>query len=151
MHETFVSEVQLSDKGTIYLDYTLTKADIGTLIQIPPIYFDLNKSNMRPDAAIELDKIVKIMNENPTLVVELGSHTDCRASIAYNKALSGRRAKSSAKYVRSRITNPKRIYGKGYGESLLVNDCGCEGSVVSDCSEEEHQANRRTEFKIVGN
>ena len=91
------------------------------------------------------------MNDNPTLVVELGSHTDCRASMAYNRGLSSRRAKSSAKYISTRITDPKRIYGKGYGESQLVNDCGCEGSVVSDCSEEEHQANRRTEFKIVGN
>jgi len=151
LNETFVSEVALADKGTIYVDYALTKADIGTLIEIPPIYFDLNKSNIRPDAAIELDKIVKIMNDNPTLIVELGSHTDCRASKSYNKTLSSRRANSSAKYVRSRITNSKRIYGKGYGELLLVNDCGCEGSVVSDCSEEEHQANRRTEFKIVGN
>ena len=52
-------------------------------------------------------------------------------------------------YIKKRISNPSRIYGKGYGESQLVNDCGCEGSVVSDCSEEEHQANRRTEFKII--
>lgn len=151
LNETFVSEVKLADKGTIYVDYALTKADIGTLIEIPPIYFDLDKSKIRPDAAIELDKIVKIMNDNPTLVVELGSHTDCRASMAYNRGLSSRRAKSSAKYISTRITDPERIYGKGYGESQLVNDCGCEGSVVSDCSEEEHQANRRTEFKIVGN
>ena len=151
LNETFVSEVSLADKGTIYVDYALTKVDIGTLIEIPPIYFDLNKSNIRPDAAIELDKIVKIMNDNPTLVVELGSHTDCRATIAYNKTLSGRRAKSSAKYISSKISNPDRIYGKGHGESQLVNGCGCEGSIVSDCSEEEHQANRRTEFKIVGN
>ena len=114
-----------------------------------PIYFDLDKSNIRPDAAIELDKIVVIMNENPGIKIELGSHTDCRASYSYNMKLSDRRAKSSAKYIRERITNPERIYGKGYGESKLVNDCGCEGDVVSDCSEEEHQLNRRTEFVIV--
>ena len=64
-------------------------------------------------------------------------------------SLSQRRAVSSADYIKERISNPARIYGKGYGESQLVNDCGCEGNVVSDCSEEEHQANRRTEFKIV--
>ena len=86
-----------------------------------------------------------------SIKIELGSHTDCRASKAYNKSLSNRRAVSSAKYVQSRIDDPKRIYGKGYGESQLVNDCECEGAVVSDCSEEEHQANRRTEFKIVQN
>jgi len=64
-------------------------------------------------------------------------------------SLSKRRASSTMKYIRSKITNPKRIFGKGYGESQLVNDCGCEGNVVSDCSEDEHQENRRTEFKIV--
>src|SRR5690606_4154153 len=98
---------------------------------------------------LELDKIVAFMNENPTVVIELGSHTDCRASKSYNKALSNRRAISSANYIKERITNKKRISGKGFGESQLVNDCECEGTVVSDCSEEEHQANRRTEFKII--
>ena len=149
--ETYPAEVALEDNAKIQLDYYLTKAEIGSLIEINPIYFDLNKSNIRPDAAIELDKIVKIMNDNPNIVIELGSHTDCRASKAYNRSLSSRRAKSSAKYIQSKIDNSKRIYGKGYGESQLVNDCGCEGNVVSDCSEEEHQANRRTEFKIVKN
>lgn len=123
--------------------------DLTKLININPIYFDLDKSNIREDAAIELDKIVKVMNENPTMVIELGSHTDCRASKAYNESLSARRAKSSAAYIKKRISNPKRIYGKGYGESKLVNDCGCEGTVVSDCTEEQHQLNRRTEFIII--
>jgi outer membrane protein OmpA-like peptidoglycan-associated protein len=91
------------------------------------------------------------MNDNPTLVVELGSHTDCRATMKYNLSLSDRRAKASATYIKGRISNPKRIYGKGYGESNLVNDCGCEGELKSSCSEEEHQANRRTEFRIVKN
>ena len=85
------------------------------------IYFDLNKSNIRPDAAVELDKIVEVMNEYADMVVELGSHTDCRASKTYNRSLSDRRAKSSANYIRSRISKPERIYGKGYGESKLKN------------------------------
>ena len=89
------------------------------------------------------------MNENPDIKIELGSHTDCRSTRAFNKTLSAKRAKSSADYVKSRITNPGRIYGKGYGESQLVNECECEGNVVVECSEEEHQANRRTEFKVV--
>ena len=59
------------------------------------------------------------------------------------------RAKSSAAYIKSKITDPDRIYGKGYGESKLLNDCECEGSVKSDCSEEEHELNRRTEFKVI--
>ncbi len=151
--QTFVVDTTLGDQSHIQLDYLISPMEIGTdigaVFELNPIYFDLDKSNIRPDAAEELDKIVQIMKENPTLVIELGSHTDCRASKAYNRSLSSRRAKSSAKYIQSRIDNPKRIYGKGYGESQLVNDCGCEGNVVSDCSEEEHQANRRTEFKIV--
>lgn len=123
--------------------------DLANIIQINPIYFDVNKSDIRPDAQLELDKIVKIMNDNPTINIELGSHTDCRASKRYNLSLSDRRAKASAEYIKTRISDPSRIYGKGYGESKLVNDCGCEGRVKSDCSEEEHQANRRTEFRIV--
>lgn len=143
----------LGMEPVIQLEYKLKQLEIGDEIgaelALNPIYFDVDKSNIRPDAAIELDKIVKFMNENPTVVIELGSHTDCRASEAYNKALSNRRAVSSANYIKSRIKNSKRIYGKGFGESQLVNDCGCEGEIISDCSEEEHQANRRTEFKII--
>ena len=123
--------------------------DLAKLIDIKPIYFDLNKFNIRKDAAIELEKIVKVMNEYPTMVIELGSHTDCRASIAYNEKLSDNRAKASAAYIKSRIKNPERIYGKGYGESKLIVDCPCEGTVKSTCPEEEHQKNRRTEFVIM--
>jgi outer membrane protein OmpA-like peptidoglycan-associated protein len=124
-------------------------ADIAKIIQINPIYFDLAKSNIRPDAAKELDKIVKVMQENPTMTIELGSHTDCRSSKAYNMSLSDKRAKASAAYIVSKGITKNRIVGKGYGESKLINGCECEGKVVSTCSEEEHQANRRTEFLIT--
>lgn len=123
--------------------------DLGKVVNIKPIYFDLGKSNIRPDAAIELDKIIAVMNEYPTMVIELGSHTDCRGTVASNLKLSDLRAKSSAKYIQSKITNPSRIYGKGYGESRLLNNCACEGTKKSNCSEEEHQKNRRTEFIII--
>lgn len=115
------------------------------LIEVNPIYFDLGKSTIRPHAAIELDKIVKVMNENPTLEIELGSHTDSRGSSAANIKLSDARAKASAEYIKSRINNPERIFGKGYGESQLINKC--KDGVK--CSEEDHEMNRRTEFKIV--
>jgi outer membrane protein OmpA-like peptidoglycan-associated protein len=148
---------QLTKPGIIgvheELDLSLTKIeegmDLAKVFKINPIYFDVNKFNIRPDAAIELDKIIAIMNENPTLVVELGSHTDCRAPIAYNERLSDRRAKASAAYIKLKIKNTARIYGKGYGESQLITDCPCEGDVKSTCSDEEHQLNRRTEFKII--
>lgn len=115
---------------------------------LKPIYFDLDQYNIRPDAEIELKKVVKIMNDNPSMVVELSSHTDSRASESYNQILSDNRAKATLDYIKSRISNPARIYGKGYGESSLVNNCAGEGDVVSTCTEEQHQANRRTEFVI---
>lgn len=135
------------------LDLTLDKIDVGSdlakLIDIKPIYFDLGKYNIRKDAAVELEKIVKVMNENPNMVVELGSHTDCRGTAASNFKLSDNRAKSSAEYIKKKISNPERIYGKGYGESKLKNGCACEGTVKSTCTEAEHQENRRTEFIII--
>jgi len=124
-------------------------ADIAKVIEIKPIYFDLAKWNIRPDAAKELDKIVKVMNENPTMTIELGSHTDCRSSKTYNLSLSDKRAKASAAYIVSKGIDKARIVGKGYGESKLINGCVCEGNIKSTCSEEEHQANRRTEFIIT--
>ncbi len=146
---TFSKPGQYDVHSVLDLGMDAEVKDLTELVQINPINFDLNKYNIRPDAAKELDKIVEIMNKYPNMVVELGSHTDCRASIAYNAKLSDNRAKSSAAYIKARISNPSRIYGKGYGESRLLNDCACEGNVKSDCSEEEHQKNRRTEFKVI--
>jgi len=145
--------VVVTKPGEIKIPEALLKLeigmDLGKIVQINPIYFDLDKWNIRPDAAAELDKIVKLMKEYPNMVVELGSHTDCRASVAYNIKLSDRRAKSSASYIISKGINKSRIYGKGYGESQLVNGCECEGKYAVPCSEEQHQMNRRTEFVIV--
>ena len=118
-------------------------------IVINPIYFNLDKYNIRPDAKIELDKIVRLMTQYPNLTIELSSHTDCRASKKYNQVLSANRAKASLKYIRDRISNPSRIYGEGYGESRLANDCVCEPTNNSNCSDAQHQENRRTEFVIV--
>ncbi|MEN8119224.1 MAG: OmpA family protein [Bacteroidota bacterium] len=136
-------------EGEIRIEVELNKIEVGTdlgkIIDINPIYFDLSKWNIRPDAAIELDKIVKVMIENPEMIIELGSHTDSRGSTSSNLRLSDRRAKSSAKYIKERIPNPERIKGKGYGESQIINKC--KNGVR--CSEDEHQLNRRTEFKII--
>ena len=126
-------------------------ADLGKILKFNPdkIYFDVNKFNLRPDAETELNYIVKVMNDHPSMIVELGAYTDCRASEAYNQTLSDKRARASADYIKKRITNPKRISGKGYGETKLVNSCACEDKVVSNCTDEEHQKNRRTEFIII--
>lgn len=119
------------------------------LVNVNPIYFDLGKHKIRDDAKIELDKIIKIMNDNPTIQIELGSHTDCIASEKSNMKLSEKRAKASADYIKKGIKNPERITGQGYGETMLKVDCPCEGKIKSTCSDEEHQLNRRTEFVLI--
>ena len=124
-------------------------ADLGVILELKNIYFNLDKYNIRPDAAAELDKIAAIMNEYPDMIVQLSSYCDCRESKKYNQLLSDKRANASASYIKKKITKPERISGKGYGKSNILNSCTCDGDQVSDCSEEEHQINRRTEFKIV--
>ena len=138
-------EINLHDVLNVGLDKIDIGTDIGALIDIQPIYFDLGKYVIRPDAARELDKVVRIMQENPSLEIELGSHTDARGSASSNLRLSDKRAKASADYIVSQGIDALRIIGKGYGEATLLNRCG-DGVT---CSEDEHQQNRRTEFTIT--
>jgi outer membrane protein OmpA-like peptidoglycan-associated protein len=144
-----LGRINLAETLDLSMDKVSLDLDLASIIQINPIYFDLRKFYIRPDAAIELDKIVKVMNDNPSMQIELGSHTDCRGTIAFNNNLSDNRAKASVQYIQKRITNPKRIFGKGYGESQLKVNCPCDGEIISTCSDEEHQQNRRTEFVII--
>ena len=145
LNGTFKVEASLGVDSIIELTYLLDKKEIGTDLGPFMIYYNFDKYDIRDDAKVELDKIVKVMTDNPEVKIELGSHTDCRGSSSYNMRLSKKRAKSAADYISSRITNPSRITSKGYGESKLVNDCNCS----SKCSKEDHQVNRRTEFIIV--
>lgn len=138
-------QIDLHDVLNVRLDKIDIGMDIGAMANIQPIYFDLGRYNIRPDAAQELDKIVKIMNENPGIEIELGSHSDARGSANSNLSLSDKRAKSSVDYIVSQGISRDRIVGKGYGESQLLNRCA-DGVT---CSEEEHQQNRRTEFKVT--
>ena len=119
--------------------------DLAKVLKIENIYFDYDKANIRKDAAEQLAKIVAIMKEHPTMKVDVRLHTDSRGSDKYNLALSERRAKSTIKWIVSHGIKKNRITGKGYGETQLVN--GCANGVP--CTEEEHQANRRSEFIIV--
>lgn len=137
-------EINIGEGSGVSMAKIEKGTDIGKLVDLEPIYFDYGKYLIRPDAAVELDKIVKVMNENPNMTIELGSHTDARGSAAVNMKLSDNRAKASASYIKARITNPERITGKGYGESKLLNKC--KDGVK--CSEEQHALNRRTEFVI---
>jgi len=132
--------------GVIRKDLPLEKLILNKPIRLDNIYYDLAKWNIRSDAAKELDKLVLVLKDNPTIVIELSSHTDSRASDAYNMDLSDKRAKSAAKYIVEKGGIDKsRITGKGYGESMLINHCGNNVK----CTEQEHQENRRTEFKVL--
>lgn len=120
------------------------------IVQTVPIYYDLDKANIRPDAAKVLDdSILPLLVKYPKLRMELGSHTDCRSSFDYNKDLSQRRADSAVAYLVRKGINKNRLVAFGYGESSPVNDCKCEGAVKSNCSEAEHQKNRRTTIKTL--
>lgn len=114
-------------------------------VDINPIYFDFDKHNIRPDAAIELDKVVAIMNAHLELIIESGSHTDARGNDRYNLELSARRAAATVTYIISKGIDAQRITSQGYGETKLTNKC----SNGIPCSKETHQLNRRTEFLII--
>ena len=126
-------------------NFELDEVIIEKPIVMENIYYDLNKWFIRPDAAIELDRLAQLMNDNPTLLIELSSHTDSRAGDQYNLILSDKRAQAAVEYIISKGIEAKRLRWKGYGESMLINHC--ENNVV--CTEEEHQKNRRTEFKAI--
>ena len=120
--------------------------DVVLLADLEIIYFDLDKSNIRHDAALELDKVVNLMNKYPGMVIRLESHTDSRANDQYNISLSNRRAKSTYEYIISNGIDVSRITKyEGFGETQLVNKC----SNGVKCSKDEHQLNRRTEFIII--
>ncbi|CAA9194907.1 Peptidoglycan-associated lipoprotein [Flavobacterium bizetiae] len=119
--------------------------DLGKCFGIKMIYFDLDKSNIRMEAALDLEKILDVLNNNPTMKLDIRSHTDSRATHAYNQALSNRRAKSTIDWLVKNGVAKNRLTGKGYGETQLVNRC----SDGVPCTEEEHQMNRRSEFIIL--
>lgn len=117
----------------------------GTVIVLENIYYDFNKSSIRSGAARELDALVELMQQYPSMEIEMIAHTDARGSSKYNLDLSLRRAESAKRYLQSRGLAGERIKTFGYGESQPRNRC--EDGV--ECTEEEHQYNRRTEVKIV--
>ena len=113
------------------------------------ILYDVNKFDIREDAALELDRLVTLMKSHLGLRIELSAHTDCRGSDKYNLALSEKRASAAVDYLVKEGIDAVRLVPKGYGETKPVNKCDCtvkNGEIFSD---EEHQQNRRTEIKIL--
>jgi len=135
---TLIQEVtNITLDTTIILDQLV----LDRSIVLENIYYDLDKAEIRPDAAVELDKLVQILKDNPAIKIELSSHTDDRSSDQYNQDLSQRRAQSAVDYIVSQGIAEDRLVAKGYGESQLI--------IKNASTEEEHQTNRRTEFKVI--
>lgn len=136
-------EELIQDITNVTLDTTivLEQLVLEKAIVLENIYYDLDKAEIRPDAAVELDKLVKILEDNPTIKIELSSHTDSRSSDAYNQDLSQRRAESAVEYLVSQGIERERMVAKGYGETQLI--------IENATTEEDHQINRRTEFKVT--
>ncbi|MEL6862892.1 MAG: OmpA family protein [Bacteroidota bacterium] len=133
--------------GSFLADVEMQAITLNSIITIDNIYYDLAKWEIRPDAARELDKVVTVLKEHPSIIMELGSHTDARGRDKYNKELSEKRAQAAVNYiVHNGGIEADRIVAKGYGETVLTNRC----TNGVDCSEAKHQENRRTELKILG-
>ncbi|ALD22100.1 OmpA family protein [Hymenobacter sp. DG25A] len=132
-----------NEQNDIRLPVTLTldKIVVNKAIVVENIFYDFNKWNIRPDAALELDKLVETLNDNPKITIELSSHTDSRGKDAYNLNLSQKRAQSAVDYIISKGIDKSRITARGYGETRPV--------IKNARKEEEHQRNRRTEFKVT--
>jgi len=133
-----------NSRGSLVTDIPLRPIRVDEIIQLDDIYYDYDKWTIREDARPALDKLVSIMRRNP-IEIELRSHTDSRGEDSYNQKLSDNRAISAVEYIISKGIKSGRIKAKGYGETILLNNC--DDGVK--CSEAEHQLNRRTEFKVL--
>ncbi len=129
---------------TINKVYELEPIIVGQEIVLENIYYDFDKSNIRTDAEPSLNILADKLRDNPSIRVQLSSHTDCRGDLDYNQELSQQRAQSAVDYIISKGISSNRIFAKGYGESNLAVYCNCD-----DCTEDEHQQNRRTTFKVL--
>lgn len=147
--ETFKPiSTDLNNRHKNNLDFGLIPLIVEDEIVINPIFFDFDKWDIRPDASYELESIVDVMRSHPGMVIKIESHTDSRGPDQYNLALSDHRAKSTRDYLLSRGITPERIESAiGYGETQPVNDC----TNGVNCTEEQHQANRRSKFIILRN
>jgi peptidoglycan-associated lipoprotein len=123
---------------------------VDSAIVLENIYYDLDEDYIRDDAALELDKLVTLLNDNPEIKIELSSHTDSRQTVAYNDDLSKRRAQSAVDYIVSKGVDQDRLIARGYGETqLLISDEEINALPTEEEKELAHQKNRRTEFKVT--
>ena len=155
----FPAEIQLNTVGitqdqVLNRDFTLkmmppeSDVEIITInepIRLSNIYYNYDDDKILSDAEKDLNAILELMVKYPEMVIELGSHTDSRGDDDYNQKLSLRRANSARRWLINKGIDSKRIQAKGYGETVILNNC----SNGEDCTDDEHRFNRRTEFKIL--
>lgn len=149
----FGNEKLVSTKGitrtigsvTLHDTIFMKELKVGEVYKIENIYYDFNKSNIREDAKPSLNQLLNLLGRYPEMVIQVNSHTDCRGSEAYNMKLSKARAQSVIRYLHERGISESRLKYKGYGESRPVSECAS----CNDCTEAQHQRNRRTEFQII--
>lgn len=152
---SYISNIEkISTKGltrsqTLYVELELGVEAVvkNKALLLNKIYYDLNKANIREDASSDLEKMVVFLEDNASFTIEIASHTDSRGDALYNQKLSQDRAQAVVNFLVSKGIAKQRLLAKGYGESILINRCA-DGV---NCTEEDHQANRRTEFKVLEN
>jgi outer membrane protein OmpA-like peptidoglycan-associated protein/tetratricopeptide (TPR) repeat protein len=143
---------QDSDYKEVEKIIDLKKVSVGQVIVLRNIFFDLNKYSLRPESQNELDRLTKLLTDNPTIRIEISGHTDTRGSDTYNKELSHNRAKSVVDYLIEKGIKKDRLEYMGYGEEkTIVSDSEIAKLRSSTAKEDAHQENRRTEFKILSN
>ncbi|MBK6953532.1 MAG: OmpA family protein [Crocinitomicaceae bacterium] len=131
-------------------DADLKKVEVGQTIVLRNIFFDLDKYTLRPESVNELERLIKLLNENPTMKIEISGHTDTRGSAEHNQELSQNRAKAVVDYLIAHGIDASRLTYAGYGETkTLISDEAIAKMTSSGDKEEAHQQNRRTEFKIL--
>ena len=135
---------ELTPDTTLFLEIVMEKIFLNQEITLENIYYDYDDDKIREDAKKPLDSLVVILKQNPQIAIQLASHTDCRGQNNYNEKLSQRRAESAVRYLIQNSIDQNRLVAKGYGENKLAVDCKC-----SDCTDDQHQKNRRTTFKVL--
>lgn len=144
-YEANANSISTADK-TVSTEIMLNPIEeiiVDDKVVLNPIVFDFDKHNIKPQAATELDKLVQLMKKYPEMIIKVEGHTDTRGDATYNKQLSNKRAQSTVQYVISKGIDESRISGEGFGEDSPVVECG------ANCTEEQHQQNRRSEFIII--
>jgi OmpA-OmpF porin, OOP family len=132
----------------IHKNLYLVPIEIGQIVRLNNVFFDFDKWDLRPESFVELDRVVKLLKENPTIEIEMSAHTDSHGTDEYNFKLSDNRARSCMEYILSKGVDPKQIISHGYGESMPVApNSNADGSD----NPEGRQLNRRVEFKILKN